>query len=187
MAFNQRHDAREATIQFLMHCEVNGKLTPESVTLEDETGFWEMRPAMRKVRILTMELARGVLGERTDLDERIQRNCHNYLMARMNAVDRNVLRLAVYEMFHRLEVPPVVALNEAIEIAKRYGTDDSGRFVNGVLDQVKREVTRPWRTAVEPERAADDAPAPASGESAKTPASAKASPSPEALVVDDLF
>lgn len=179
MAFNQRHDAREATVQFLMHCEVNGKLTPGAVTLEDETGFWEMRPAMRKVRVLTMELARGVLGERADLDARIQRHCHNYVVQRMNSVDRNVLRLAVYEMFHRLEVPPVVALNEAIDIAKRYGTDDSGRFVNGILDQVKREVSRPWRTAVEPERAADD--------SAAAPAEAKSKPAQGGLVVDDLF
>lgn len=184
MAFNQRHDAREATVQFLMHCEVNGKLTPGAVTAEDETGFWEMRPAMRKVRVLTMELARGVLGERADLDARIQRHCHNYVVQRMNSVDRNVLRLAVYEMFHRLEVPPVVALNEAIDIAKRYGTDDSGRFVNGILDQVKREVSRPWRTAVEPERAADD---PAVGPSSSSAASAQSKPAQGGLVVDDLF
>ena len=70
----------------------------------------------------------------------------------MNPVDRNVLRLATYEMFFRLEVPPIVAINEAIEIAKRYGTEDSGGFVNGILDHLKAEVKRPLRTASLPEK-----------------------------------
>ena len=70
----------------------------------------------------------------------------------MNPVDRNVLRLATYEMFYRLEVPPIVAINEAIEIAKRYGTEDSGGFVNGILDHIKEEVKRPLRTAAVPEK-----------------------------------
>ncbi len=178
MAFNQRHDAREATIQFLMHCEMNGKMAPDDVTAEEHTGIWEMRPTIRKVRAMATELTRGVLAHRSELDERIQRHCHHYQMHRMNSVDRNVLRLAVFEMFHCLDVPPVVALHEAIEIAKRFGTDDSGRFVNGILDHVKEEVTRPWRTAVESEKAADPEPR-------TIPAREK--PAEQSLVVDDLF
>ncbi len=176
MAFNQRRDAREACVQFLMHCETNGKVAPEQVTADDESSFWEMRPAMRKVRGLTMDLAKGVLGHRGELDGMIQRHCHHYQIHRLNAVDRNVLRLAVYEMFHRLDVPPVVALHEAIEIAKRYGTEESGHFVNGVLDHVKNDVPRPWRTAVEP------------GPDAVAPAPAAAHPpKPDTLDVNELF
>ncbi len=62
-------------------------------------------------------------------------------------VDRNILRLAIYEMLHRHDIPPVVSINEAIEIAKRFGTEESSRFVNGILDRVKLDLTRPLRTA----------------------------------------
>ena len=152
MAFNQRRDAREAAVQFLAHCEVHGRCAPAEITVDDETGFWHMRSAMRKVRELTLELTKGVLTHLPEIDERIQRHAHHYEIPRMNPVDRNVLRLATYEMFYRLEVPPIVAINEAIEIAKRYGTEDSGGFVNGILDHIKEEVKRPLRTAAVPEK-----------------------------------
>ena len=60
-------------------------------------------------------------------------------------MDRNILRVAIYEMLYTDEVPPVVCINEAIEIAKRFGSEDSGRFVNGILDKIKEEVARPLR------------------------------------------
>jgi N utilization substance protein B len=85
-----------------------------------------------------------------ELDDRIRKYAQNFLLERLNVVDRNILRLAIFEMFHNLEVPPIVAINEAIEIAKRLGGQDSGKFVNGVLDKVKLELTRPLREAVVP-------------------------------------
>jgi N utilization substance protein B len=157
MAFNQRRDAREAAVQFLAHCEAHGKCAPAEVTGDDEDGFWHMRSAMRKVRELALELVKGVLLHLVEIDDRVQRHAHHYEIARMNPVDRNVLRLATYEMFFRLEVPPIVAINEAIEIAKRYGTEDSGGFVNGILDHIKEEVKRPLRTAAAPEKDSADA------------------------------
>ena len=169
MAFNQRRDAREAAVQFLAHCEANGKSAPAEITGEDVDGFWHMRAAMRKVRENSLEMVKGVLEHLSEIDRRIQRHAHHYEIARMNPVDRNVLRLATYEIFYRLEVPPIVAINEAIEIAKRYGTEDSGGFVNGILDHLKNEVKRPLRTAAEPEK-------PGAGEPEKRP-----------LTVDDLF
>ena len=63
----------------------------------------------------------------------------------MAVVDRNILRLAIYEMLHRDDIPPVVSINEAVDIAKRFSTEDSGKFVNGILDRVKAEVMRPAR------------------------------------------
>ena len=64
----------------------------------------------------------------------------------MAAVDRNILRLAIFEMLHREDIPPVVSINEAVDIAKKFSTQDSGRFVNGVLDKVRSELMRPART-----------------------------------------
>ena len=63
----------------------------------------------------------------------------------MAVVDRNVLHLAIYEMFHRDDIPPIVSINEAVDIAKKFSTDDSGRFVNGILDKVKNDLMRPAR------------------------------------------
>ena len=77
-----------------------------------------------------------------------RQNAQNYELSRISVVDRNVLRIAIYEMFHCPETPPVVAINEAIEIAKKYSTEESGRFVNGVLDQIRATLNRPARTAV---------------------------------------
>jgi N utilization substance protein B len=66
-------------------------------------------------------------------------------------VDRNVLRLAIYEMLYRDDIPPVVSINEAIELAKTFGGGESGRFVNGILDRVKNDLARPLREAVKKE------------------------------------
>jgi transcription antitermination factor NusB len=82
-----------------------------------------------------------------EIDERIRRYCENYEFHRIAPVDRNVLRLAIYEMLHRDDIPPVVSINEAIELAKTFGGGDSGRFVNGILDRVKDDLSRPLREA----------------------------------------
>ena len=76
------------------------------------------------------------------------RNRHaNWDIARIAKVDRNILRLAIYEMLHREDIPPVVSINEAIDIAKKFSTENSGRFVNGILDKVKGKLMRPARTS----------------------------------------
>lgn len=67
----------------------------------------------------------------------------------MAAVDRNILRLAIYEMLHREDIPPVVSINEAVDIAKKFSTDNSGKFVNGLLDKVRSELMRPARGTAE--------------------------------------
>ena len=86
-----------------------------------------------------------------DIDERIRRYCENYEFRRISAVDRNVLRLAIYEMLYRDDIPPVVSINEAIELAKAYSGADSGRFVNGILDRIRKDLDRPAREAVKKE------------------------------------
>ena len=87
-----------------------------------------------------------------EIDDRIRRYCENYEFRRISPVDRNILRLAIYEMLHRADIPPVVSINEAIELAKTFGGGDSGRFVNGILDRVKDDLSRPLREAATPKQ-----------------------------------
>jgi N utilization substance protein B len=81
-------------------------------------------------------LVRGVSAKRAEIDQMIERFSHHWRVDRMARVDRNVLRLAVWELVHQPDVPRKVVLNEAIELAKRFGTEESGAFVNGILDKL---------------------------------------------------
>ena len=131
-------------MQFLVYCDLN-----QGAGIASADEFWELRPASKPIRDFAVPLVAGVVEHRQEVDERISRYAENYHLDRLAVVDRNVLRLAIYEMLHRPDIPPVVSINEAIEIAKRFGTEESSRFVNGILDRVKLDLTRPRRTASE--------------------------------------
>jgi transcription antitermination protein NusB len=90
-------------------------------------------------------LIRGAIENRTRIDDEIKKYAKNWDMHRMAAVDRNILRLAIYEMLFRDDIPPVVSINEAVDIAKKFSTGDSGKFVNGILDRIKADLMRPSR------------------------------------------
>ena len=90
-------------------------------------------------------LVLGVLEHQAEIDTQIADKLENFTLPRLSTIDRNVLRIAVYEMFHCDDTPPIVAINEAVELAKRFGTEDSGSFVNGMLDRLKDQLTRPLR------------------------------------------
>jgi N utilization substance protein B len=98
------------------------------------------------IRQFADPLIRGTIEHRDTIDDWIQRFVKNWELHRIAAVDRNVLRLALYEMLHRQDIPPVVSINEAVDIAKRFSTEDSGKFVNGVLDRIRHELLRPARS-----------------------------------------
>lgn len=97
------------------------------------------------VRLFAEPLIRGTIEHIHEADDTIARLAKNWDIHRMAVVDRNVLRLAIFEMLHRSDIPPVVSINEAVDIAKKFSTEDSGKFVNGILDRVKAEVLRPAR------------------------------------------
>ena len=109
--------------------------------------FWEFCPATPRTREFAQPLIEGMVTHLPEIDERIRRYSENYEFHRISPVDRNVLRLAIYEMLFRDDIPPVVSINEAIELAKTFGSGDSGRFVNGILDRVKNDLKRPLREA----------------------------------------
>lgn len=137
----KRREGREAAVQFLFQNDLNAG--DQAV---QEAVFWELRPSTKNVREFSDALIKGVLANQAAIDERIRKYTANYELHRIAVVDRNILRVAIYEMLFCNDVPPVVSINEAIEIAKRYGAQESGRFVNGILDRVKLDLTRPGRT-----------------------------------------
>ena len=155
----KRREGREAAVQFLYQLYANHEqpatLFPPFWTLRSAAG--KQNEPSAKTRAFTEELVHGVAANLADIDARIKKFAANYELHRISAVDRNILRLAIFEMLHCPEVPPVVSINEAIEIAKRFGSEDSGRFINGILDRVRGEIDRPAR---EPGRRASPATAP---------------------------
>ena len=138
-----RRDGREAAIQFLYQLDT---YRPANVE-EALAAFWKQNEEPKNVRDFTDGLLRGALQKMPEIDAKIRTLADNWDFERLAAVDRNILRLAVYEMLFCPEIPPVVSINEAIEIAKKFSTAESGKFVNGLLDRVKKELLRPSRQA----------------------------------------
>ena len=139
----KRRAGRQAAVQYHFWRDMQHGDAPERM---DE--FWDFCPATPRVREFAQPLIDGMIAHLPEIDERIRRYCENYDLRRISAVDRSVLRLAIYEMLYRDDIPPVVSINEAIELAKMFGGGDSGRFVNGILDRVKDDLSRPLREAV---------------------------------------
>ena len=133
-----RRKSRELLLQMLFQCDM-GKQSVEQVG----QSFWAERDDMDdEVRRYAEDLFR-VAGDRAEeIDRLIEQHAVNWRMARMAAVDRNVLRAAVAEFFGKPQVPKVVIINEAIEIARRYSTPESVNFINGVLDSVARDLEK---------------------------------------------
>lgn len=140
-----RREGREAAMQYFYLRDLGGAARPES--LED---FFSIRSLSPSARRFCRGLVEGAAANLAEIDAAIGANAKNYELTRISAVDRNILRIAVHEMQRCEDVPPVVAINEAIEIAKKYGTEESGRFVNGVLDHIRTTLNRPARTAAKP-------------------------------------
>ena len=130
-----RRRARELALQLLYQHEHTGADLDAM-----QTDFDEWTNASDDVRDFADFLLRGTLSNLADLDEELERQTAHWRLERLAAVDRNILRLAMFELKHEPDTPPAVVIDEAIEIAKKFGAEESGRFVNGVLDGfVKRK------------------------------------------------
>lgn len=172
MAKNKnRREGREAAVQFLYQIDVLGEKAPDSAE-----AFWNLhafagakKPVAKKVRDFAEELVNGVMANRAEIDARIKKFTAHYEMDRLGVVDRNILRMAVFELIHSLEIAPVIIINEAIEVAKKYGSDKSGKFVNGVLDQLKNELGRPAREPAVSRNQKPESPEPAAKKPAEPP------------------
>ena len=152
----RRSRGREVALQVLYQIEQNS-----GFKAADVRRFIDRRLlGDEKLVEFTLELIAGIKEHQAELDETIRQVAENWRLDRMAAIDRNILRLGAYEMLHRPEVPAKVAINEALELAKRYSTAQSSRFVNGILDkvfQVKAPDSAGAET-VETDEGSDDAP-----------------------------
>jgi transcription antitermination protein NusB len=138
-----RRKSREAVLQFLFQDDFKGFEAGFDQNLEQRfVDFCSLYDVQKKARSYAMELLEGVYSKRTEVDTVISRHASNWRLERIDVADRNILRIAVYEMIHCEDVPPEVAINEAVEIAKRFCARESPSFVNGVLNAVKTGLTK---------------------------------------------
>ena len=124
-----RSSARERAVHFLYEAESRSLPVSEIIAAQ-----------ILAVDDLVSLLTSGVAARQSQLDEMITEYSHTWTIHRMPAIDRNVLRLAIYELLDRPEVPVAVIINEAVELAKRFSTEESGRYVNGVLSAIAKQV-----------------------------------------------
>lgn len=134
----RRREARELAVQCLYMLELNRAEPAEARAL-----FWENRGVPEPVRRFADDLVDGVRACLEEVDGLIGRLASNWDIDRIAAVDRNIMRVAVYEMLYREDIPAVVSINEAVDIAKRFSTAESGAFVNGILDRARTEIAGP--------------------------------------------
>lgn len=131
-----RRRAREAAVQMLYQID----LAADDVERAIELYFQHLGPGGDDATELASELVRGCAAHLQAIDDRIREASKHWRLERMARVDRNILRLAIYELLQRPDVPRRVTLNEAVELAKRYGDENSPAFVNGLLDRIASDI-----------------------------------------------
>lgn len=118
-----RRKARESALQILYQIDITN--VPVDEAIKDCERF-------------TIELVNGVLSNKIEIDKLIKNNLDHWQIDRISVIDRNVLRIGVFELIYRKDIPYKVSINEAIELAKKYSSSDSGGFVNGILDAIHK-------------------------------------------------
>ena len=126
-----RHQGRELALKALYQMDIRGGMSND-----DLVAFFDAFPADDRARRFALELVEGVRREQATLDQYVAEALEHWSIGRLSRIDHNILRLAVYELLRMENIPARVTIDEAIELAKAYGDQESGRFVNGVLDQV---------------------------------------------------
>lgn len=129
-----RHQARKRAVDLLFEAEARGMTSAEIADVR--TALAQTQPGVDPLNPYTDEVARGVAEHAAHIDELIGSHLQGWTLARLPAVDRAILRVAVWELLHARDVPEPVAVDEAVELAKELSTDDSPGFVNGVLGQI---------------------------------------------------
>ena len=141
--FAQRRDGRVAALQYLFAWSLN---TPMNLA-EDLSVFFENMEQPREHYAFGEELIHGVIEHRADIDARIKALAQNWEFDRIAKIDLTIMRVAIFEMIHRKDIPPVVSINEAIDLSKQFSNADAKRFINGILDRVKDQLGRDARKA----------------------------------------
>lgn len=194
-----RHDAREWALQFLFQSEFNQDASLDkafslfwqfqdewaaaspseaAASAKDPADSAHAAKGRAKARRFAEELARGVIAHHKEIDPLIEKYAENWEIDRMGIVDRNVMRIAVYEMLHRDDIPPVVSINEAVDLAKAFSSVESGKFVNGILDRVRMGLDRPARDAIDERKVPAASPSRAPADTPEPPSAPSGEPAP---------
>ncbi|NIQ03290.1 MAG: transcription antitermination factor NusB [Nitrospinaceae bacterium] len=131
----KRRLSRELAIRFLYLVEMN-----EGEVREQLQSFWESNPCEEPIKTFTVELVTSIFDHKEEIDALLGKCSEHWTLSRMAVIDRNLLRMAASEILYSKTVPPKVAIDEAVEIAKKYGSEDSSTFINGILDRILREL-----------------------------------------------
>lgn len=139
----KRRLAREQALKFLYQIDILSRdKNKKNLDVDGELNNFSIidnLPADKDIKEFMVFLVKGVCAEIEHIDKIISQHSDNWKISRMSRIDRNVLRIAVYEMTKLNNIPYAVTINEAVDIAKKYGTSESGSFINGVIDKVKLE------------------------------------------------
>ncbi len=142
--FAQRRDGRVAALQFLYAWSIN----PPKNLADDLHTFFSNMEQPREHYAFGEEIIHGTIEHLADIDTRIKGLAHNWDFDRIAKIDLAILRMAMFEMMYRKDIPPVVSINEAIDLSKEFSNLDAKRFINGILDRLKGELGRDARKAV---------------------------------------
>ncbi len=143
--YAQRHDGRVAALQYLYSWSINA---PDN-EVDDLRVFFEGQEQPRDHYAFGEEIIDGVIKNQPEIDAQIKELAQNWEFDRIAKIDLAILRIAMFEMLHRKDIPPVVSINEAIDISKQFSNADSKRFINGILDRLKDKLGRDSRKASE--------------------------------------
>ena len=126
-----RRKARELALQMLFQHDMSGNEADMIITTFDD-----LQKSKSNTREFAVKIFRGTVDHLAELDDMIQAQAENWRLSRMAVVDRNIIRMSVYEFLHETDTPKLVIIDEAIEIAKKFGTQKSSQFINGILDGI---------------------------------------------------
>lgn len=148
MTAGKRRTAREMAVQMLYQSDLGGSALPHIFSTFELSEYLGGDLGRHKRRVedafqYAQALVRGTVEHREEIDAMIRGQADNWRLERMPAVDRNILRLAIYEMLYERDTPKLVVVDEAIELAKKFGSEQSGRFVNGLLDGLLKQHSFP--------------------------------------------
>jgi N utilization substance protein B len=139
---DSRHRAREAAVQMLYQWEVGRSSMPDVMQTFWTEGPAAQEPPSKELQAFATTLANGVAAQVDEIDPMIAEAAEHWRIERMAVMDRLILRLAVYEFLHQKETPAKVIINEALELARTFSTDEAVRFINGILDGIRRKLER---------------------------------------------
>ena len=125
--------ARECALKILYRMEISKDSMEDSAK-----DFWSIETPVKEVQDFANSIVKGTCENLSSIDEILSKYADNWEIKRMAVIDKNILRMGIYEILYKEDIPPKVAINEAIDLAKKYGDVDSGKFVNGILDKVRK-------------------------------------------------